>query len=113
MRGHTAIISARMQRKAPVMVFVNDYPCHTDWFAHAEHATVCTHADSIHNLDLRFLVGLRVSISATTEARAKALFERVKAAGAAAVAAVHVQPGQHATAQRGWCQVFTKEVPSA
>ena len=113
MRGHQDIIAARMQRKAPAMVFVNDYPCRTDWFEQAEHATVCTHSDSLSNLDLRFLVGLRVSISATTEARAKALFECVKAAGASVVAAVHVQPEFHATAQRGWCQVFTKEVSNA
>ena len=110
MRGHTEIIAARMQRKAPSFVFVNDYPCKTDWFERAEQATVCTHGDAIDTLDLRYLVGLRVSISATTEARAQALFARVKAAGAAAVAAVHVQPDCHPTAQRGWCQVFTREV---
>lgn len=110
MRGHLNIIAARMQRKAPAIVFVNDYPCRTDWFESTEHATVCTHADSISSLDLRFLVGLRVSVSATTEARAKALFERVKAAGAAVVAAVHVQPGLSHSDQRGWCNVFTKEV---
>lgn len=113
MHGHTAIIAARMQRQAPRFVFVNDYPCKSDWFEQGEQATVCTHNDAIGGLDLRFLVGLRVSISATTEARAQALFERVKAAGAAAVAAVHVQPGIAPSAQRGWCQVFTKEAASA
>jgi hypothetical protein len=113
MRGHTAIIEQRMQRRAPRIVFVNDYPCKTDWFEHAEQATVCTHGDTLSNLDLRFLVGLRVSISATTEARAQALFERVKAAGAQAVAAVHVQPNCHPLDQRGWCQVFTKEAACA
>lgn len=113
MHGHIAIIEARMQRRAPRFVFVNDYPCKTDWFDHGEHATVCTHGDSVSNLDLRFLVGLRVSVSAITEARAVALFERIKAAGAAAVAAVHVLPNCHASNQRGWCQVFTKEVANA
>lgn len=113
MRGHTNIIEQRMQHRAPRMVFVNDYPCKTDWFEQSEQATVCTHGDHIGMLDLRFLVGLRVSISATSQDRAQALFERVKAAGAAAVAAVHVLPNCHPQDQRGWCQVFTKEAPSA
>jgi hypothetical protein len=113
MHGHTDIIASRMQRRAPRFVFVNDYPCKTDWFEQGEHATVCTHGDSVGGLDMRFLVGLRVSISATTEARAQALFNHVKAAGAAAVAAVHVLPGIAPSAQRGWCQVFTKEAEHA
>jgi hypothetical protein len=113
MHGHTDIIANRMQGRAPRFVFVNDYPCKTDWFERGEQATVCTHGDSVNSLDLRFLVGLRVSVSATTESRAMALFERVKAAGAAAVAAVHVLPNCSPSAQRGWCQVFTKETQHA
>ena len=109
MHGHAAIIEARMNRKAPHFVFLNDYPCKTDWFEQSAQATVCTHGDSITGLDLRFLVGLRVSISATEESRAKALFERAKLAGAAVVAAVHMQLDSHATQQSGWCEVFTKE----
>jgi hypothetical protein len=113
MHGHTELIASRMQGRAPRFVFVNDYPCKTDWFEQREHVTVCTHGDSVNGLDLRFLVGLQVSVCATTEARAVALFERVKAAGAAVVAAVHVLPGFAPSAQQGWCQVFTKEVPNA
>ena len=113
MHGHTDIIANRMQGRAPRFVFVNDYPCKTDWFEQSEQATVCTHGDHIGMLDLRFLVGLRVSISATTEARAVALFEHVKAAGAVAVAVVHVLPDCAPSNQRGWCQVFNKEVASA
>ena len=110
MRGHENLIRMRVEGLRPKIVFVNDYPCKTDWFDHKEHATVCTENDPLSSLDLRFLVGLRVSISATTESRAKALFERVKAAGAAVVAAVHVQHEKHHTAQSGWCEVFKKEV---
>ncbi len=109
MRGDTDIIRARLDRMAPSFVFVNDYPCKTDWFETREHATVCTHGDALSSMDFRFLVGLRVSVSATTEERAKALFERIKAAGAAAVAAVHVQTGMATFQQSGWCQTFEKQ----
>ena len=106
MKGHTEIINARMAGKAPAFVFVNDYPCQTDWFDFGEYATVCTHGDMLSSLDLRFLKGLRVSISATTEARAKALFKLVKQADASAVASCHVKPDVHALDQDGWCEVF-------
>lgn len=113
MRGHTEIIKARLVGKAPIFVFVNDYPCKTDWFEHREHATVCTHGDMLSSIDFRFLRCLRVSISATTEARAKALFALAKEADAAAVASCHVQADRHASDQSGWFEVFQKEVVCA
>lgn len=109
MRGHSTILRARLAGKAPPFVFVNDYPCKTDWFEHSEHATVCTCNDALSGMDFRFLTGLRVSVSATSEDRAKALFERIKAAGAATVAAVHVQPDRGNFDQTGWCEVFKLE----
>lgn len=109
MRGHEKIIAARLQGQAPSFVFVNDYPCKTDWFELADYATVCTHGKPVTGLDLRFLTGLRVSISATTEERAKALFERVKDAGASTVAACHIQASKHASNQAGWASVWRKE----
>lgn len=108
MRGHEKVIEARIAGKKPNIVFLNDYPCKTNWFETGEHATVSTDCDSISSLDLRFLVGLRVSISALTEQRAKALFERVKAAGAAVVAACHVQDLNPLDAS-GWVNVYHKE----
>ena len=102
MRGHEQIIAMRMARKAPSIVFLNDYPCKTDWADHGEHATVCTANDAIRNLDFRFLTGLRVSISATTEARAKELCKRIKGAGATTIAACHIQPNLPPSNQTGW-----------
>jgi hypothetical protein len=110
MRGHGKIIEARMAGQKPPFVFINDYPCKTDWFECHDHATVSTHGDAIHNLDFRFLINLKVSISASTEERAKALFERIKDAGAAVVAACHVQPHLHPEEQSGWAFVWRKEV---
>jgi len=105
MRGHTEVEFIRLQGKQPKVVFVNDWPCRTDWFDTGEHATVCTHNDDISALDFKFLRGLVVSISATSESRAKRLFERAKEFGAKTVAACHVQPGVRPMNQSGWCEI--------
>lgn len=104
MKGHAKIIEARLAGKVPPFVFINDYPCETDWFEFGDHATVCTHGDSIASLDFRFLVGTKVSITADSEARAKALFERAKAAGAVIVGAGHCTPTRN-----GWCEIWHKD----
>ena len=57
-------------------------------------------------LDLRFLLGLRVSISSDSECRAKALFEAAKRFGAIAVGAVHVKAGRPTWEQDGWMEVW-------
>ena len=105
MRGHTEVIRIRLQGVCPKIVFLNDYPCQTDWFDAGGHATVCTHNEAISSLDLRFLAGLVVSISADTESRAKRLFERAKTCGAVVVAACHVTP----SGPLGWGQIYRME----
>lgn len=106
MRGHEKIIASRLAGTTPKIVFLNDYPCKTDWFDNAGHATVCTAGDPLSSLDLRFLVGLKVSIGAESEARAKAIFAKAKAFGAKTVAACHIQPQTHAADQHGWCEIY-------
>lgn len=108
MRGHQHLIEMRMNRRKPEIVFLNDYPCETNWLEHGECPTICTHGDDLKQLDLRFLVGLTVSISATVEKRAKQLFELVKSAGAAVVAACHVQDDKHHCDQTGWSEIWQK-----
>lgn len=108
MRGHEAIIAMRQAGRRPAFVFVNDWPCDTDWHLHGDHATVCTAGDVVQLLDLRFLVGLRVSVSASSEVRAQALFDHCKAAGAACVAAVHVDSSRQPWDQHGWSGVWHK-----
>ena len=110
MHGHIEIIKARLRGQRPGFVFLNDYPCKTDWFEFAEHATVCTSGDSLSNLDFRFLAGCKVSISATNESRAKALFAMAKEAGATTVAACHMQAGVKPWQQSGWTEVYHKPV---
>ena len=105
MKGHDHLIQLRKAGRAPKIVFLNDYPCKTDWHTYGDHATVCTHGDLMSSLDLRFLVGLTVSISASTESRAKALFAKAKWFGAKTVAACHVQQGVKPWEQSGWVEV--------
>ena len=106
MRGHYQLLALRRAGKAPRIVFVDDYPCDTDWHTTGDQVTLCTAGDSVPLLDLRCLVGLRVSISSPSESRAKALFEHCKAAGAIAVAACHVQDGRPAFEQTGWADIW-------
>lgn len=108
MRGHEHIITLRKARCTPEWVFLNDWPCATDWAEFGDHATVCTHEDVIARLDLRFLVGLKVSCGSDTESRAKALFEAAKSFGAQLVGACHFQPGIHPHLQTGWVNVWEK-----
>lgn len=108
MNGHNALIALRQQRMAPKIVFINDYPCETDWHVLGDAVTICTHGDVIQLLDLRFLVGLTVSISSPSEIRAKALFAAAKAAGARTVGACHIQGEKRLWEQSGWSQVWHK-----
>lgn len=110
MRGHEHIIALRKSGRKPEWVFINDWPCSTDWAEFGDFATVCTHRDAIARLDLRFVVGLKVNISADTEQRAKELFEAAKSFGAHLVAACHVQPGVHPHLQQGWVSVWEKPI---
>jgi hypothetical protein len=106
MNGHIPIIQLRAKKMRPAFIFLNDWPCITDWFEHGDHATVSTFGDDIETLDLRFCKGVAVSVSSDTEERAKALFKAAKEAGAAVVAAHHVKADQHWSKQTGWCEVF-------
>jgi len=109
MRGDQKLIEMRLRRQRPGIVFLNDYPCDTDWFKNPSDAvTICTAGDAIAPLELRCLVGLTVSVSSPSEARAKALFEKCKASGAAVVAACHTQDDAPAWSQSGWTQVYRK-----
>ena len=103
MKGHHEIIEQRKRRMAPTFVFLNDFPCDTEWFTTGDHATVSCAGDSLASLDLSFLHGLSVSISSDSEKRAKALFEACKQAGAKVVAACQTTQGPW---QTGWAEVW-------
>lgn len=105
MRGHEQLIAMRKAGKRPAIVFVNDYPCRTDWFeTDGEHVTVCVAGDNLDRADLRFLVGVMVSATGSTEARARALMAACQRAGAAVVGAVHSIAEQRFGS--GWCEAW-------
>lgn len=110
MIGHDRIIELRRSGKAPAMIFVNDYPMDKAILRDRETIdTVCTNGDVIQLLDMRFVVGLKVSIGSTTEQRAKALAEKCKASGAVVVAACHIKDDRPTWKQDGWAEVWRKE----
>lgn len=112
MRGHENIIRLRMSGKIPSIVFLNDYPCDVDWFETGSHATVeIQPADAPELLDLRFVKGLTVSATGSTEKRAKAIFEACKQAGAKTVACCHAwveKSPEWGTmrAKSGWSEIW-------
>lgn len=107
MRGHTELIALRKSGKHPKYVFLNDYPCKTDWFEFGDHVTIETSpSEAIGSLDLRFLRGVTVSVSALSEKRAKALFKACQEAGAKTVAACHVKQDKYPSQQDGWMEVW-------
>ena len=109
MRGHEAIIKMRQAGKRPAFVFINDYPCETDWDKHGDHATISIDGDDIGLLDLRFLIGTKVSCMSLTEQRAKAIFEACKDAKADIVGSCHIDQSKPAWAQSGWAKVWHSE----
>lgn len=109
MRGHETIVRMREQGAKPSFVFINDYPCDTDWFETGHTACVCVDGDTPAALDLRFLVGLSVCVASRDEKRAKALFELCKESGVQRVAACHLQPGVPPGRQSGWAAGWKQE----
>lgn len=112
MRGHDSIIAMRKAGRRPAVVFLNDFRCDTDWPRFGDHATVDVSADRPEMLDLRFLVGMTVSILGADEGRAKRLMDACKAAGAVRVVAgaCELQAGRY---ESTWADCWTKEPEAA
>lgn len=111
MRGHEPILDMRRQGKRPAVVFLNDFPCDTDWAPFGDHATVCVAGDNPDLADLRFLIRLNVSICSRDEVRARGFMEAAKRAGADTVAAgAPVFDGRFW--REGWAEVWEKEAAS-
>ena len=121
MRGHIPIFKMRLQRKRPSIIFMDDMnnPIAKDWQDpgakyeqkwEPDHATVqIDPTDRIERLDLRFLAGCRVSITGSTEERAKSMFEACKLAGATTVAATHIIWTNDYICKSGWTDIYQKE----
>ena len=108
MKGHEGIIKLRLAGKAPELVLLDDlsHPSpFTDWEGYDSMPVVCVHKDPIEGLDLRFLVGCKVSVTSHSEDRAKRLFNACKRAGAKTVASAHsFIDGE--VSKTGWVEVW-------
>jgi hypothetical protein len=103
MRGHEPLIQMRLEGFKPALVFLVDTPRRPDWHIYGDAPEVSIYDDHPERADLRFLVGLRVSITARTESRAKAFFEAAKRSGAEIVAA-----GWGESPKRNWFRFYDK-----
>lgn len=104
MKGHEGIIQMRMKGQAPELVYLYDCPTTlTDWQETDMTPTVALNNELPEALDLRFLVGLRVSVSSPSEDRAKRLFNACKRAGAKWVGASHTKMVGE-VAKTGWME---------
>jgi hypothetical protein len=118
MIGHHPIIKMRSKGRRPSIVFINDFPTPEamDWHNpgaaykqvwEPDHATVqIDETDRIESLDFRFLNGMTVSATGSTEVRAKALFAACIASGAKTVAAVHAIGLGTLRVESGWTEIY-------
>lgn len=114
MRGDKYIYDLRKRYKLkPQCIFVNDYECE-DWVTDVEnqgaYPTVVTHGDMIPTLDFRFAIGCNVSASSASEARARALFDRIKVFKPALLVSAHIDGKTARTRDREpWFGVYKEE----
>ena len=74
MHGHEPLLKMRLAKKIPDMVFIQEHMYATDWEQYNDYPTICIKPDElVEQLDLRFLVGLAVSLSTSSETRSKEL----------------------------------------
>ena len=101
MRGHLELIEMRKAGFKPPIVFLNDWPLNLKWREPTDLPEVSIVDEKPQHADLRFLIGLRVSITCNTEARAKAFFEAAKDAKAEIVAC-----GWSESPKRNWFRFY-------
>ena len=106
MKGHEGIIQMRIKGQAPELVYLDDYETSlTDWRELGTTPVVSLNNEAPEALDLRFLVGLSVSVTSRSEDRAKRLFNACKAAGAKWVGASHTEM-RGEVAKTGWLEIW-------
>jgi hypothetical protein len=95
MKGQDAIIQLRLQGKSPEWVFVNDFPCKTNWVEHDDYATVCVYGDPLKTLDMRFLIGLNVIGLTESEKRSKELFDALQRVSTKSLTVSNIDLSKH------------------
>ena len=88
MNGHRELITMRRAGFKPAFVFVNDFPCQTDWAKFGDHPTVCTAGDTPELQDFRFLVGVTAIVGGFDAERVKRITKACEAHAKRVVASV-------------------------
>lgn len=89
MHGHEPLIAMRKAGKKPSMVFLSDFPQKSNWHETGDHPEICVYHDVPERADLRFLINLNVTITASTKDRAKAFLAACVKAGASSVSTMY------------------------
>jgi hypothetical protein len=110
MKGHEPLIRLRMAGKAPAFISIEDHKSLTshDWHLYNETPCINVDGDELHNLDLRFCVGLIVNISSFSENRAKTLLSIAKQAKARVITSCVLIPNAPHWKQTGWSEIYTQ-----
>lgn len=93
MNGHRELITMRRAGLKPAFVFVNDFPCKTDWAKWGDHPTVSVAGDTPELQDFRFLVGVTAIVAGFDAERVKRIAESCKAHAKRVIASVSTQVG--------------------
>lgn len=88
MNGHRELITMRRAGFKPAFVFVNDYPCHTDWAKFGDHPTISVDGDTPELQDFRFLVGVTAIVAGFDADRVKRIATACQAHAKRVVAGV-------------------------
>jgi hypothetical protein len=109
MKGHQPLIHMRMYGKAPQAVFIEDHKSLNahDWHLYTDMPCINVEGDELHNIDLRFCVGLIVQISSFSEVRAKTLLTIAKQSKARVITSCVLIPNAPHWKQTGWSEIYT------
>jgi hypothetical protein len=108
MNGHEKLVEMRLKGHAPEWVFINDFPCQTNWFETNEQPTICVAGDNLKQLGFFYLTGLRVVAVSSDLARATYLHSKLIASGAATVASSHIPKDDPHAQLPGWTEIWEK-----
>lgn len=91
MTGHRELITMRRAGYKPAFVFVNDFPCKTDWAKFGDHPTVSVDGDTPELQDFRFLVGVTAIVAGFDPDRVKRITDACMTHAKRVVACVSTQ----------------------
>ena len=95
MDGHRELITMRRAGFKPAFVFVNDFPCQTDWAKWGDHPTICVAGDTPELQDFRFLVGVTAIVGGTDAERVRRVAKACQAHAKRVIASVAVPVTEH------------------